>query len=112
VPLFPTYAFLRIRNGFYSARATIGVVDLLMTAGRPAVVRDEVIEALRARETHGAIEMPKQRLKPGAKVRVLTGPLQGEIGAIAALRPHERCLVLMSWLGRVEVNRDAVEVIG
>jgi transcriptional antiterminator RfaH len=111
VPLFPSYVFVLVRNGFYSARATIGVVDLLMDGATPGVVRDEVIEALRAREVRGALELPRQRLKPGAKVRVLTGPLQGEIGAVAAMRPHERVLVLLSWLGRVEVSRDAVEVV-
>jgi hypothetical protein len=42
---------------------------------------------------------PKLRLEPGARVRVLQGPLRDQIGLLAALRPHERVLVLLPLLG-------------
>jgi hypothetical protein len=48
------------------------------------------------------------------RVRVLQGPLQDQIGLLAALRPHERVLVLLQLLGghqRVELARNVIEVI-
>jgi transcription antitermination factor NusG len=63
----------------------------------------------------GLIDLPKLRLEPGARVRVLQGPLQDQIGLLATLRPHERVLVLLQLLGgqqRVELAKDAIEAIG
>jgi hypothetical protein len=48
------------------------------------------------------------------RVKVLQGPLQDHIGLLAALRPHERVLVLLRLLGgqqRVELARNAIEAI-
>ena len=48
------------------------------------------------------------------RVKVLQGPLQDQIGLLAALRPHERVLVLLQLLGgqqRVELARNAIEAI-
>ena len=47
-------------------------------------------------------------------MRVLQGPLQDQIGLFAALRPHERVLVLLQLLGgqqRVELAQGAVEAV-
>jgi hypothetical protein len=30
---------------------------------------------------------------------------------LGALRPHERCIVLMSWLGKVELAKADVEAL-
>jgi transcriptional antiterminator RfaH len=81
---------------------------------QPARVPDDVIAEIRSRERGGLIELPKSRLTPGARVRVLQGPLQDHIGLLAALRPHERVLVLLQLLGgqqRVELARSSVEAI-
>ena len=49
----------------------------------------------------------------GGRVDVnLQGPLHDQIGLLAALRPHERVLVLLQLLGgqqRVELARSAIE---
>ena len=51
----------------------------------------------------------------GGRVDVnLQGPLHDQIGLLAALRPHERVLVLLQLLGgqqRVELARSAIEAI-
>jgi hypothetical protein len=42
------------------------------------------------------------------------GPLQDQIGLLAALRPHERVLVLLQLLGsqqRVELARSSIEAV-
>jgi hypothetical protein len=48
------------------------------------------------------------------RVRVIGGPLSEQIGMLAALRPHERVLVLLRLLGgqqRVELARNVIEAI-
>jgi hypothetical protein len=47
-------------------------------------------------------------------VRVLAGPLQGQLGLYAGQRAHERVLVLLSLLGgavRVELRASDVEAV-
>jgi hypothetical protein len=53
-----------------------------------------------SRERNGLVELPQPRgLAPGTRVRVISGPLHEQIGLLAALRPHERVLVLLQLLG-------------
>jgi transcriptional antiterminator RfaH len=108
-PLFPGYLFLWVVSGWWNARWAAGVRRLVT-----ARVPDRVIAEIRSRERAGLIELPKLRLEPGARVRVLQGPLQDQIGLIAALRPHERVLVLLQLLGgqqRVDLARNAIEAV-
>ena len=81
----------------------------------PARVPDAVIGEIKSRERNGFVELPKPRgLVPGMRVRVISGPLSEKIGLLAALRPHERVLILLSLLGgeqRVDLAQNAVEVI-
>jgi transcriptional antiterminator RfaH len=112
-PLFPSYAFIAFRDGhWWDARWCVGVAAVIMSGGEPARLSDQIVDEIRSRERGGAIELPKcNGLKAGDQVRILAGPLQGQVGVLGALRPHERVLVLMSWLGRVELSKDAVEAI-
>jgi hypothetical protein len=60
------------------------------------------------------VELPKLRLEPGTRVKILQDPLQAQIGLLAALRPHERVFVLLQLLGgqqRVELARNAIEAV-
>jgi hypothetical protein len=48
------------------------------------------------------------------RVKFLQGPLHDQIGLLAALRPHERVLVLLQLLGgqqRVELARSSIEAV-
>jgi transcriptional antiterminator RfaH len=115
-PLFPGYLFVWIVQGFWwDARWSAGVRRLIMDGEQPARVPDAVISEIKSRERNGFVELPKARgLAPGMRVKVLQGPLQAEIGMLAALRPHERVLVLLNLLGgqqRVELAKSAIEVI-
>jgi transcriptional antiterminator RfaH len=95
-------------------RGSPGVVRLIMDGLLPARVPDAVISEIRSRERRGLIELPKLRLEPGMRVKVLQGPLQDQIGLLAALRPHERVLVLLQLLGgqqRVELARSSIEAM-
>src|SRR5215831_17334340 len=113
--LFPAYAFVLIVSGWWNARWSPGVVRLVMDGLVPARVPDAVISEIRSRERGGFVELPKPRgLRPGMRVRVVSGPLSEQIGMLAALRPHERVLVLLQLLGgqqRVELAQSSVEAI-
>jgi transcriptional antiterminator RfaH len=114
-PLFPGYLFVWVVRGWWDARWSPGVVRLIMDGLVPAHVPDAVISEIRSRERGGFVELLKPRgLKPGTRVRVVSGPLSEQIGMLAALRPHERVLVLLQLLGsqqRVELARGAIEAI-
>src|SRR5262245_50255921 len=114
-PLFPGYLFLWVVRGWWDARWSPGVVRLIMDGLVPAHVPDQVITEIRGRERNGFVELPKSRgLAPGMWVRVIGGPLREQIGLLAALRPHERVLVLLQLLGgqqRVELARSAIEAV-
>ena len=114
-PLFPGYLFLWVVSGWWNARWSPGVVRLIMDGLLPARVPDAVVNELRSRERNGLVELPRPRgLAPGMRVKVLQGPLQDHIGLLAALRPHERVLVLLQLLGgqqRVELARSSVEAV-
>jgi transcriptional antiterminator RfaH len=113
--LFPGYAFVLVQLQWHAARWTAGVLNLIMNGAGPAHVSDSVIAEIRSRERGGLVELPKlPGPKPGDRVRVLAGPLQGHLGLYAGQRPHERVLVLLALLGgqqRVELPKDAVEVV-
>jgi transcriptional antiterminator RfaH len=115
-PLFPGYLFVWVVRGWWDARWSAGVRRLVMDGEQPARVPDAVINEIRSRERGGFVELPKlRRLKPGMRVRVVSGPLSEQIGMLAALRPHERVLVLLQLLGgeqRVELAGNAIEVSG
>jgi transcriptional antiterminator RfaH len=114
-PLFPGYLFVWVVSGWWNARWSPGVVRLIMDGLQPAHVSEQIIAEIRSRERGGFVELSKPHgLKPGMCVRVISGLLSEQIGMLAALRPHERVLVLLQLLGgqqRVELARNAIEAI-
>ena len=111
-PLLPGYCFLTVEAQWYAARWSLGVIGLIMDGIKPARVADQVIDDLRARERN---ELPKRSgLQPGDHVRVLHGPLAGQLGLYAGQRPHERVLVVLALLGgqqRVELATSDIEAL-
>jgi hypothetical protein len=103
--------FLTITNGWHAARWSIGVAGLIMDGERPALLRDELIDDIRAREIRGAIELPRRPLRCGDPVRITCGPLRGLEGLFAGMSGHERVAVLLAAPGRVTLPRDDVEAL-
>ena len=107
--LFPGYVFVLIQLQWHAIRRTPYVVRLIMHGDQPARVPDRVIDELRGRERNGVIALPEPppRLRPGARVRVTTGPFQNHLGLCAGMAAHERVIILLSLLGssqtRVEI---------
>jgi transcription antitermination factor NusG len=114
-PLFLNYAFVRIELQWYAARWAPGVCRLVTAGdGRPAIVSEAIISEIKAREVCGLVELPRSRLGPGAKVRIVEGPLSGIEGLCSGMKPRQRIEILLQLLGahqRVTLAKDAIEVI-
>jgi len=113
LPLFPCYLFLR---GGLDRRLQIlttpGVHTIVGWAGRPAVIPEVEIDAVRrAVESFLRVE-PHPFLKCGDWVRVKSGPLQGLEGILVRKKNLFRLVLSVELLGRsvaVEVDACMVE---
>jgi transcription antitermination factor NusG len=112
--LFPSYLFVRVTAGWWTARWCPHVVRLLTCGGGdgPMHVSDAIIAEIKSRERNGAVELPRRGLKLGDQVKVVQGPFTGHLGLYEGMRGPERILVLLRLLGsqqKVELASDAVK---
>jgi transcription antitermination factor NusG len=114
-PLFPGYCFVLIELQWHQARWSPGVVRLVSEGATPTKVPDHIIDTLRRREHNGVIQLPKAPgPRAGAPVRVLGGPLAGNLGLYAGMKPRQRIEILLTMLGsqqRVTLSRGDVEIV-
>jgi transcriptional antiterminator RfaH len=112
-PLFPSYVFVAVTNGWWAARWCPRVVRVILSGTTPAVVPDAIIAGLKAREgPAGLIELPRPpKFHPGDRVRILHGPFIGLAGLHIGMKPRQRVEVLLAILGgqRATLPIDAVE---
>ena len=94
-----------------------GVIRLVRARGHdePAHVPDKVIDALRARERNGAIDLPnpgRRTLRIGDRVRISLGVFAGRSGlCVQASNRYVSVILLMLGAQRqVKLSRDAVEL--
>jgi transcriptional antiterminator RfaH len=104
-PLFPRYLFAAVERATMPWRpilSTIGVSDIVRTGDEPASVPEEIIAAIRERETIGAFDRvdPRQSLRLGEQVRVTAGAFEDMVGRLVELRDQDRIVVLLEFLGR------------
>jgi len=109
LPLFPCYVFLR---GGLDRRLDIvttpGFHALVATAGQPAAIPPDEIEAIRRAVGSGAQVNPYPFLKCGERVRVKCGPLTGVEGILVRMKNQCRLVVSVEMLGKaVAVEIDA-----
>ena len=116
LPLFPCYVF--IRGGMdrqLQLLTTPGIVGILHSSGRPAIVPQEQIDAVRRIVENSLHVEPHPFLASGDRVRVKVGPLAGVEGILARKKGTSRLIVSMEMLGRsaaVEIDISSVENIG
>jgi transcriptional antiterminator RfaH len=112
---FPGYCFVYIIVGWYQARWSPGVIDIIRDGVHPAKVPDRVIDEIRSRERGGLVELPKpQGLRRGDKVRITSGPFEDHLALYDGMASHERVAVLLRVLGgrhRTELPANAVEAV-
>jgi transcriptional antiterminator RfaH len=97
-PLFPQYAFVRLRlkgDRWRPILSTAGVSAMIMDGERPRRLPAALVDELRARDGR----WPGPEAAIGAPVRFLDGPFGDRIGRIAALGDADRVRVLFEILG-------------
>lgn len=102
--LFRRYLFIRLIEGqsnFSPIRSTRGVSGLVRFGTLPAIVPDEVIDALRRMPAH-----EESMFKPGDEVTITEGPFAGLSAEFVALQQmpdgNMRALVLLELLSKLQ----------
>nr|MBF0223384.1 transcriptional activator RfaH [Desulfobulbaceae bacterium] len=116
---FPGYLFLHLTDeeqDWAAISSTIGSLCPVKFGDRYPVVPDEIIAALRARESDdGYISLLNIRsIKEGQSVRVISGELEGLTGLFMTAKGADRALVLLDMLQRQvksTVPIDLLEVV-
>ena len=111
--LFPSYIFVRIQ---LTERLRVlqlpGVVRLVTFDGKPALLPQSEIEALRNGLENGIFAQPHPYLQVGRKVRVVRGPLTGAQGILLRKKDKFRFVISIDVLMRsVAVELGAPDVV-
>lgn len=108
-PLFPGYLFARfdLETRFRAVNFAHGVRELVAFGDTPAVVPDEMVEAILGRMEDGAVVV-RPSFRPGDRVRVGWGPFEGlEAVFECELSEQQRVVLLfesLSFQARVVVD--------
>ena len=99
-PLFKSYVFVKVdESGRSAVRMTDGVINFVYWDGKPAVVKDKEIEAIRLfLEEYENVSLVKIELKPNDRVRVVAGPLMDAEGKVLEVK-HKVAKIAIDSLG-------------
>lgn len=98
-PMFSRYLFIRLdteQSNWSPIRSTLGVSRLVSFGNRPAVVADELIQALQSlpqRET-------ERLFQAGQAIKIVSGPLKGLEGIFQQADGEHRAMVLIDLLNK------------
>lgn len=112
-PLFPCYIFVKFdgSNDYRIVKYTRGVKSIIGTTGNPTIVPEEIISSILSRMTDGVILLEPQKFKPGDKVVIKAGPLEG-VNAVfeREMRGTDRVGILLGSINaRTTVDRVLIE---
>jgi transcription elongation factor/antiterminator RfaH len=102
-PFFPRYLFVVLDLNLHqwrSVNGTLGVSSLVMGGERPCPVPSGIVESMLALSQSDGLLRPKINLKPGAPVRLASGPFAEQLGVLDRLDDSGRIRVLLNILGR------------
>lgn len=107
---FPGYLFVQpspTTGGIRAVNSTRGITKLVSQGSEPAIVADELMEALRMRFAP-RVELPAPEFFPGEDVKILDGPLAEFVARVEATAPKDRVYLLIELMGRAtRVTVDA-----
>jgi transcription antitermination factor NusG len=114
-PLFTSYVFVRVPdNEIYAIKRTNGVTSLVYWLGKPAVIRDNEIEAIkRFLKEHENIKLEKRPIHIHDKIKVVAGPLMEMEGQVLSIKSKtvKMALPSLGYMMYAEVERTNVEVV-
>ena len=111
-PLFPGYVFVHVSNDErVPVLQTIGVVNIVSVAGKPAPLGEEEIERMRACCAHASMVEPHPFLKVGQRVRVQHGAFTGWEGILVEKQNSARLVISVdAILKSIAINIHGVDV--
>ena len=98
-PMFSRYLFIRLdteQTNWSPIRSTLGVSRLVSFGNRPAVVADELIQALQTVPQRA----PERLFQPGQTIKIVSGPLKGIEGIFQQADGEHRAMVLIDLLNK------------
>jgi len=101
-PLFKSYVFVRVNDvDRSSVRMTNGVINFVYWNGKPALIKDKEINAIkRFLDEYENVEVKPMDLKLSQRVKITTGPLMDQEGSVLDLR-HKMVKVAIDSLGYI-----------
>src|SRR5215469_12545302 len=111
-PLFPGYIFVHVSaHERIPVLETGGVVHLVSTGGRPAVLHDEEVEKLRICAASADDVEPHPYLRIGHRVRVKHGPFAGWEGTLVEKQNSRRLIITVDHIMKsVAINLHGADV--
>src|SRR5690606_20581982 len=96
-PLFNSYLFVKVNNREeLDVRQTLGVVNFIYHCGKPAAVREEVIENIQHYiDTYPDLEtVDIQSLKPGDRAKIKEGLFSSQLGEVVRVEGKNVLMVI------------------
>jgi transcription antitermination factor NusG len=114
-PLFKSYVFVHISDAEHkTVRCFDGVINFVYWLGRPAVIKEVEIEAIKHfLEEYNAVLLEKASVNVNDEVRIVSGPLIEQEGTVI-LVSNNKVKVTLPSLGYTmiaEINKSEVEVV-
>lgn len=112
-PLFKSYVFVKVEeSGRTVVRMTDGVINFVYWDGKPAIVKDKEIEAIKLfLDEYENVSLIKMDLKPNDRVRIVAGPMMDNEGKVLEVK-HKVAKVAIDSLGFILVaNFDRSKLI-
>lgn len=87
-PLFKSYVFVKVSDEDRTAvRMTPGVINFVYWEGKPAVIKEKEIQAIRRfLDEHESVEVQPLSLSVDQRVKVTTGPLMDQEGKVVGIQ--------------------------
>ena len=101
-PFFPRYLFVRMDlalDRWRTVNGTMGVSRLVMAGDMPMPVPRGVVETLSEFSAADGVLSFASAMRPGQRVRVISGPLADRIGEIVHADDKERVQLLLDVMG-------------
>jgi transcription antitermination factor NusG len=114
--LFPGYIFVRLLDSWQHLLHQPGIARIFLHNEKPVPVRESDIKKLKSFEDpDGFIKFPRRvRVGMMARIRESLGAMAGQRCRVVALKDQNRCVALVSIMGRdvrTVLNEEALDVV-
>ncbi|MFC2090271.1 UpxY family transcription antiterminator [Bacteroidota bacterium] len=116
IPLFTSYVFVHIdRSKYDEVVKTEGVVKYITFEGKAAIIRQEEIDNLKLLvDSNYNIDNLAEKIKPGEKVIINHGPLNGLKGELIQIKGSKKVMIRIQSLNKnlvVEIPGEYIKIL-